>query len=133
MAASAPAMLTPEEAARRHPAPVITETKLRRLALLSRSGDPKVRESVASGLHTPLDVRRSLVTDPDAGVRGCLARNETTPLELLRTLAEDESETVRGWVAVNGATPGDVIDLLAGDDSDTVRRLVGWRRATLVG
>ena len=127
LAAMAPSMLTAEEAARLHPAPPVTATKIRRLRLLAESPNPKIRESVASSYHTPLDVAERLAHDVDEGVRACLARNETTSCDLLRELSHDTSEAVRGWVAVNFFVPADVMDDLAGDPSETVRGLVAWK------
>jgi hypothetical protein len=127
MAALAPAMLTPEEAAARHAAPPVTASKIARLRLLARAENPKIRESVASSPHTPADVAAALAKDPDAGVRGWLARNESTPCDVLRELARDESETVRGWVALNYFVPYDVMADLADDPSATVRGLVAWK------
>ena len=127
MAAMAPIMLTSEQAAALHPAPAVTESKIRRLRLLAESPNPKIRESVASSSHAPLDLVEHLAKDPDAGVRGCLARNEATPCDVLRGLSRDEDETVRGWVAVNFFVPDDVMRELARDESATVRALVGWK------
>ncbi|CAN5494092.1 hypothetical protein BH09ACT4_BH09ACT4_20370 [soil metagenome] len=127
LAAMAPSMLTPEEAARLHPAPPVTATKIHRLRVLADSANPKIRESVASSYHAPLDLFERLARDPDVGVRACLARNEATPCDLLRDLAHDESEAVRGWVAVNFYVPADVMDELADDPSETVRGLVAWK------
>jgi hypothetical protein len=127
LAAMAPSMLTSEEAARLHPAPPVTATKIQRLRLLADSPNPKIRESVASSYHTPLDLAERLVRDPDEGVRACLARNETTSCDLLRELSRDRSEAVRGWVAVNFYVPADVMAELADDDSPVVRSLVAWK------
>lgn len=127
MAAMAPSLLTPEEAARLHPAPPVTDSKIRRLRVLSTDANPKIRESVASSYHAPADVYERLAHDPDEGVRACLARNEATPCDLLRELAHDESEAVRGWVAVNFYVPADVMDELAEDGSPVVRSLVAWK------
>lgn len=129
LAAMAPRMLTAEEAAALHPAPPVTESKVRRLRLLAESTNPKIRESVASSYHTPLDLAERLAHDADEGVRACLARNETTSCDLLRELSHDTSEAVRGWVAVNYYVPADVMDALADDESDTVRALVEWKRS----
>ena len=123
----APRMLSAEEAARLHPAPPVTESKLRRLRLLAEHPNPKIRESVASSSHTPPDVAEKLAEDPDPGVRACLAKNERTSCDLLRKLAEDENEAVRGWVAVNFFVPADVMIRLADDESETVRALVRWK------
>lgn len=123
----APNMLTAEQAARLHPAPPVTATKIQRLRLLAESPNPKIRESVASSYHTPADLYERLARDHDEGVRACLARNEATPCDLLRDLARDESEVVRGWVAVNFSVPVDVMDELADDPSATVRGLVAWK------
>ena len=127
LAAMAPSMLTADEAARLHPAPPVTATKIQRLRLLAENPNPKIRESVASSYHTPPDLAERLARDPDVGVRACLARNETTSCDLLRELSRDESEAVRGWVAVNFSVPADVMDALADDDSATVRGLVAWK------
>jgi hypothetical protein len=129
MAALAPAMVTAAEVAARHPAPPVTEGKLHRLRLLAAHANPKIRESVASSYHTPLDVVEVLAKDPDPGVRACLARNETVSCDILRELAHDESETVRGFVAVNFFVPADVMAELAEDPSDVVRGLVAWKAA----
>jgi hypothetical protein len=131
MREAAPSMLTAEEAralaATAHPAPPVTASKVARIRLLATSSNPKIRESAASGYHTPDDVMLRLAADPDAGVRGCVARNEATPCDILRSLADDESETVRGWLAVNFYVPADVMDRLADDPSETVRSLVRWK------
>ena len=127
MRAGAPTMLTPEQVAARHPAPAVTDSKIRRLRLLAESANPKIRESVASSYHAPAELYARLAHDPDSGVRGCLARNETTPCDVLRELSRDEDETVRGWVAVNFFVPDDVMRDLADDPSETVRALVGWK------
>ena len=127
MAAMAPAMLTAQEAASLHPAPPVTDSKIRRLRLLAGSSNPKIRESVASSYHTPVDLFERLAKDQDAGVRGCVARNEATPCDVLRELSRDGDETVRGWVAVNFYVPEDAMQRLASDTSDTVRALVAWK------
>jgi hypothetical protein len=127
MRAAAPAMLTVEQALVLHPAPVFTDSKVRRLRLLAESANPKIRESVASSYHAPVDLFERLARDPDAGVRGCVARNEAAPCDVLRELASDADETVRGWVAVNFYVPDDVMRDLASDPSDTVRALVAWK------
>ena len=127
MAAGAPVMLTAEEAAALHPAPAVTDSKIRRLRLLAESTNPKIRQSVASSYHAPVDLVERLAKDPDAGVRGCIARNEATPCDVLRQLSHDADETVRGWVAVNFFVPEDVMRELADDESATVRALVGWK------
>lgn len=127
LAAMAPRMLTAEEAARLHPAPPVTESKIHRLRVLAADPNPKIRESVASSYHAPAEVYAALAADPDEGVRACLARNENTPCDLLRDLAHDESEVVRGFVAVNFFVPADVMAELADDPSEVVRGLVAWK------
>jgi hypothetical protein len=127
LAAMAPSILSAEDAARRHPAPPVTESKIQRLRLLAVDPNPKIRESVASSYHAPVDLYENLATDPDEGVRACLARNEATPCDVLRGLARDESEMVRGFVAVNFCVPDDVMLELAHDESATVRALVRWK------
>jgi hypothetical protein len=133
LARLAPVMLTAAEVAARHPAPVMTESKIRRLWLLSEHANPKIRESVASSYHAPADVAARLSRDPDPGVRACLARNEWTPCDVLRDLARDESETVRGWVAVNYHVPADVMADLLDDESETVRALARWKASLAAG
>lgn len=131
MAAAAPAMLSSDEAARlaatQHPAPPVTDSKIARLRILATNANPKIRESVASGYHTPEDLMAALASDPDDGVRGCVARNEYTSCDILRSLADDPSEQVRGFLAVNFYVPADVMERLADDPSDTVRSLVRWK------
>ncbi|MGN6503895.1 MAG: hypothetical protein ACTHKX_13475 [Pseudolysinimonas sp.] len=127
LAAMAPRMLTAEEAARLHPAPPVTASKIHRLRVLAADPNPKIRESVASSYHAPADVYAALAADPDEGVRACLARNENTPCDLLRELSHDESEVVRGFVAVNFFVPADVMAELADDPSAVVRGLVEWK------
>jgi hypothetical protein len=127
MAAMAPSMITAEEAAVLHPAPPVTESKITRLRILAANANPKIRESVASSYHAPLDLFENLAKDPDAGVRSWLARNETVPCEILRSLADDESEAVRGFLALNFYVPADVMEKLADDASETVRALVRWK------
>jgi hypothetical protein len=123
-----PVMLSPEEAARLHPAPPVTATKIARLRILATNADPKIRESVASNHNTPDDLFSTLAADPDEGVRCCIARNEHTPCDVLRALANDESERVRGFLAINYFVPSDVMALLEADGSQTVRGLVSWKR-----
>lgn len=127
MAAMAPSMLTAEQAAALHPSPPVTASKIHRLRVLADSPNAKIRESVASSYHAPVDLFERLARDPDEGVRACLARNEATPCDLLRELSHDDSEAVRGWVAVNFYVPADVMDELAHDESATVRSLVQWK------
>ena len=130
MRRAAPAMLTAEEAAALHPAPPVTESKIRRLRLLATDANPKIRESVASSYNTPADLFEVLAHDPAEGVRACVARNEATPCDVLRELAGDRSERVRGWVAANYFVPEDAMARLAEDPSPIVRSLVRWK-ATL--
>jgi hypothetical protein len=127
MRAMAPTMLTAQEAARLHPAPAVTESKLRRLRLLARHENPKIRESVASSYHTPDDVMEALARDSDEGVRACVARNESASCDILRSLVDDESERVRGFLAVNYFVPEDAMQRLADDPSETVRSLARWK------
>jgi hypothetical protein len=122
-----PAMLSSNEAAALHPAPPVTESKIARLRVLAVHANPKIRESVASSLHTPDDVFAALARDPDDGVRSCIARNESTPCDVLRSLADDRSERVRGFLALNFFVPADVMESLAGDDSAVVCGLVKWK------
>ncbi|GAB3806810.1 hypothetical protein GCM10028798_30310 [Humibacter antri] len=127
MRRAAPAMLTSEEVAALHPAPPVTESKIRRLRLLATNANPKIRESVASSYNTPADLFEALARDPAEGVRACVARNEATPCDVLRDLAGDRSELVRGWVAANYFVPEDVMARLAEDASPTVRSVVKWK------
>jgi len=127
MRALAPSMMTAEEAAAQHPAPPVTDSKIRRLRLLATDPVSKIRESVASSYNTPADLFEVLSHDADEGVRACVARNEAAPCDVLRDLARDESATVRGWVAVNYFVPEDVMQDLADDPDATVRGLVAWK------
>ncbi|MGN6273017.1 MAG: hypothetical protein ACTHMQ_07980 [Protaetiibacter sp.] len=127
MAALAPSMLTPEQVAAQHPAPPVTESKIRRLRLLARNPNPKIREAAASSYHTPEDLFEQLARDDEESVRACVARNTATPCDVLRDLARDASPTVRGWVAVNYFVPADVMTELAEDDDPVVRGLVEWK------
>jgi len=127
LARMAPSMLTPEELAAQHPAPPVTESKIRRIRLLASDANPKIRASAAASHHLPEDVAAELAADPDAEVRRWLARNETVSCDLLRRLAHDDEETVRAFVAVNYYAPEDAMAELADDDSATVRGLVEWK------
>jgi hypothetical protein len=113
-----PVMLTSEEVSQLHPAPPVTEGKIRRLRLLAADSNPKIRESAASSHNTPRDLFFTLAKDTDEGVR-----------DVLRRLADDPSERVRGFLAVNFFVPTDVMARLADDPSATVRGLVGWKGA----
>ena len=123
----APAMLTSEQAEALHPAPEVTPSKIHRLRLLAADANPKIRESVASSYHAPVDVLETLARDTDEGVRACVARNESAPCDVLRSLATDSSERVRGFLAVNFFVPDDAMEILANDSSATVRDLVRWK------
>lgn len=125
--AAATRPLTREELANRHPAPPVTESKIRRLRLLAAHSNPKIRESVASSYHAPEDLYWALAHDADAGVRSCVAKNPAVPCDVLRELAGDEAEQVRGWVAVNFFVPRDVMQALAADESPLVRNLAAWK------
>jgi hypothetical protein len=127
LAALAPSMLTAEEVAALHPAPEVTDSKLKRLRLLAADANPKIREAAASSYHAPVELYEELAHDDDEGVRACVARNTATPCDVLRELADDDSATVRGWVAVNYFVPADVMERLADDESETVRGLVAWK------
>lgn len=127
--AAAPAIRSAEEIAALHPAPPVTDSKIRRLRLLATDPNPRIRESAASSHHLPADVAAALARDPDPGVRGWLARNETVSCDVLRELAGDEAESVRGWVALNYFVPADAMDRLADDESAVVRGLVAWKRS----
>ncbi|MCU1556256.1 MAG: hypothetical protein JWN09_251 [Microbacteriaceae bacterium] len=124
-----PVMLTPDEVAAQHPAPPVTESKIRRLRLLASDENPKIRESVASSYNTPQDLFEVLARDADDGVRCCVARNEATPCDVLRSLVSDPSERVRGFLALNFFVPADAMEKLADDPSETVRGLVRWKGA----
>ncbi|MGV8876647.1 MAG: hypothetical protein ACOH1K_03955 [Rhodoglobus sp.] len=128
MRATAPAMITAEEASRLHPAPAVTPSKIARLRLLAVDPDPKIRQSAASNHHTPEEVFSQLARDPDEGVRACVARNEHAPCDVLRMLVDDPSQVVRGFLAINFFVPADAFTALAADDNATVQRLVRWKR-----
>jgi len=126
-AAAAKKPLTAEELARLHPAPPVTESKIRRLRLLAAHANPKIRESVASSYHAPEELYWRLARDPDVGVRSCVAKNPAAPCDVLRELSTDDVEQVRGWVAVNFSVPEDVMHELAVDESVLVRSLAAWK------
>lgn len=123
----APTRRTPAEVAAEHPAPAVTESKIRRLRVLAADPRPKIRESVASSYHAPVEVYEALAADPETSVRECIARNERVPCHVLRSLADDPSDQVRGWLAVNFFVPADVMERLASDPSPTVTALVAWK------
>ncbi|AYG04733.1 hypothetical protein [Gryllotalpicola protaetiae] len=123
----APSQLTAEEIAELHPAPPVTESKIRRLRLLAANPNPKIREAVASSYHAPVDLFEKLASDPDDGVRACVARNEATPCDVLRSLVDDPNEQVRGFLAINYYVPDDAMERLREDSSGTVRSLVRWK------
>jgi hypothetical protein len=127
LARMAPSMRTPEEVAAQHPAPPVTDSKIRRIRLLASDANPKIRASAAASYHLPEDVAAELADDPDAEVRRWLARNETVSCDLLRQLAHDDEESVRAFVAVNFFAPEDAMAELADDASATVRGLVEWK------
>lgn len=127
-----PVMLSAQDAARLHPAPPITASKLARLRLLAADSNPKIRASAASSHHLPEDSFAALAADPDEAVRTSVARNEWAPSDVLRSLADDESERVRGFLAINHFAPADVMERLADDSSEIVRGLVSWK-GSLVG
>ena len=127
MAEMAPAMLTAEQAAAVHPAPEVTESKIKRLRLLASDPNPKIRESAASSYHLPEDVFVTLSRDENEGVRAVIARNENTPCDVLRSLVNDKSERVRGFLAINFFVPEDTMRQLADDPSKVVRDLVTWK------
>ena len=108
---TAPSMLTAEEAAALHPAPPVTESKIRRLRLLAAEHEPEDprerREQLPHSGRPVRDARRATRT------RSCAPASPATrrrPCDVLRSLADDESETVRGWVAVNFFVPADVME-----------------------
>lgn len=110
-----------------HPVPAVTESKIRRIRLLAENANPRIRESAASSLNTPVDVFEALAADPEESVRAFVARNETTPCTVLRRLAADDSERVRGFVALNFFVPDETMHALAQDSSEVVRGLVAWK------
>jgi len=125
--AMAPSTVSAAEAARMHPMPPITDSKIARLRLLAKDPNPGIRQSAAASLHAPDEVYRQLAGDLDDGVRACIARNEVVSCDILRTLADDPSERVRGFLAVNFSVPADTMERLAGDESGVVRGLVEWK------
>lgn len=121
--------LTPQQVQARHPAPPVTEGKLRRLTAMAASEDPAIRQSAALNRHCPAEVLDVLVADPDESVRCCVARQETASSHILRRLARDHVATVRGWVAANPGVPADLLDHLGSDDDPQVRAVVAWARS----
>lgn len=120
------------EAAAAHPTPPVTASKIRRLVLLARDANPKIRESAASSRDLPLELFPILAHDADEGVRCCVARNERTPRTVFDTLLTDPSERVRGFLAINFSAPIELVQRLRQDASGTVRGLAEWK-ASLAG
>ena len=108
--------------------PGASEGKLRRVALMATSPDPRVRESAALNAHVPAEVLVSLAADSEMSVRCCVARSPQATPEVLERLAADASAPVRRWVAAHRATPSSVMDLLAEDPDAGVREVVQWNR-----
>jgi len=108
--------------------PGASEGKLRRVALMAASSDPRVRESAALNAHVPAEVLVSLAEDPEMSVRCCVARSPQATAELLQRLAADEAAPVRRWVAAHRATPAELMDELANDPDAGVREVVQWNR-----
>lgn len=103
--------------------PRVTESKIRRLEQLSRSDNPKIRESVALSYHAPEAVYWTLSDDPVTSVRECLARNHVVPEPILRKLSTDKEDRVRAFVASNTSLPEDVREQLKSDPIEVVRLL----------
>ena len=108
--------------------PAVSDGKVRRVRLLARSTDPRIRESAALSHHAPPDVLASLAADEEVGVRRCVARNERTRPAVLERLAADPDPYVRGWVAAHPAVPPALLDLLVEDADDCVRAVVAWAK-----
>ena len=58
-----------EEVAAQHPAPPVTDSKIRRLLALATNANPKIRSSVASSYHLPEDLAETPAHDPAVEVR----------------------------------------------------------------
>ncbi|GAA1742537.1 hypothetical protein [Aeromicrobium alkaliterrae] len=108
--------------------PGVSDGKLRRVALMATSPDPRVRESAALNAHVPVEVLESLAVDPEMSVRCCVARSPQASPEVLTWLARDESAPVRRWVGAHPVTPPEVMDSLAEDPDVGVREVVQWNR-----
>jgi hypothetical protein len=106
--------------------PPASESKVRRVRALARSGDVRIRESAALSRHAPPEVLAALAADPAPSVRACVARNPGAPLDVLWALADDASVTVRGWVAAHAGVPADLLARLAADPDPQVRAVVAW-------
>lgn len=120
--------LSPAEIAAQHPSPPVTDSKLRRLRLLARQTDPKIRQSAALNHHCPAELLAELADDDDVSVRCCVARQANSPDGLLQRLARDLVPEVRGWVAANPSVSDALLAELAGDTDTTVRGVVRWAR-----
>lgn len=83
-----------EEASALHPAPAVTESKLRRLRILAADRNPRIRESVTSCLDAPLDV-----------ARGWLGPNPSTLRDVRASFATDPSPTPIALIAGAGVSP----------------------------
>ncbi|GAA1932473.1 hypothetical protein [Nocardioides hwasunensis] len=108
--------------------PPPSDGKVRRVRLLARSTDPRIRESAALSHHAPADVLRRLADDEEPGVRRCVARNVHADAALLARLASDPDPHVRGWVASNPSVSTAVLELLSEDEDESVRAVVAWAK-----
>jgi hypothetical protein len=108
--------------------PEVSGAKLRRIALMAASADPRVRESAALNAHTPVEVLQVLAGDPEMSVRCCVARSPQATAEVLSGLAADAAAPVRRWVAAHPGTPLEVMDSLGEDPDLGVREVVQWNR-----
>lgn len=103
--------------------PAVTESKIRRIELMSQSDNYKIRESAALSYHAPMAVYERLAADKVQSVRECVARNHIVPESILRLLATDSSERVRAFVACHPRLPDDTRNLLLADSSELVRAI----------
>ena len=121
-------MLTAEEAARLHPAPPVTASKIQRLRLLAERPEPE--DPRERRVELPHARSTSPSVSPAIPTRACAPASPATRRRRATCCASssrDASEAVRGWVAVNFYVPADVMDALADDESETVRALVAWK------
>jgi hypothetical protein len=115
----------------RHPA--FQPETLRRLA---QSGDPAIRNGVASNERTPPDVLRTLAQDP--AMDGALQQNRSLPDDavgpvLRRLFAAQQgpfTEYSRATIARHERAPGDLLDEMSRDPTPVVREAVAFNART---
>ncbi|MFI5690044.1 hypothetical protein [Streptomyces sp. NPDC051636] len=92
-----------------------------------RSSEDPDEQRRASAASASLEVWRDIV-DRHPEARFWVAQNKTVPLEILRTLATDPDPKVRSMVAMKRKVTPDILADLAGDPNESVRLTVARHR-----